>query len=91
MNIHEYQAKRLFAEHGIQVPPGEIYSMVEGANGELGYYAISDGSGKPYRVKVRPPCFPIFSTFPQLVRGGTVSDAIVSLGGLNIIAGELER
>jgi NADH-quinone oxidoreductase subunit C/D len=76
---------------GIQVPPGEIYSMVEGANGELGFYVISDGSGKPYRIKVRPPCFPIFSTFSRLINGGTVSDAVVSLGGLNVIAGELER
>jgi NADH:ubiquinone oxidoreductase subunit D len=76
---------------GIQVPAGEVYSMVEGANGELGFYVISDGGSKPYRIKVRPPCFPIFSTFPQLINGGTVSDAIVSLGGLNIIAGELER
>ncbi|MCP4204790.1 MAG: NADH-quinone oxidoreductase subunit D [bacterium] len=76
---------------GIQVPPGEIYSAIEGANGELGFYAISDGSGKPYRLKVRPPCFPVMSTFSHLIRGGSVSDAIVTLGGLNIIAGELER
>jgi NADH-quinone oxidoreductase subunit C/D len=76
---------------GIQVPSGEIYSMVEGANGELGFYVISDGSGNPYRIKVRPPCFPIFSSFSELINGGTVSDAIVTLGGLNIIAGELDR
>lgn len=76
---------------GIQVPEGEIYDMVEGANGELGFYVISDGGSKPYRIKVRPPCFPIFSTFPRLINGGSISDSIVSLGGLNIIAGELER
>ena len=76
---------------GIQVPAGENYSMVEGANGELGFYIISDGTGKPYRVRVRPPCFPIFSAFPRLINGGSLSDAIVSLGGLNVIAGELER
>jgi NADH:ubiquinone oxidoreductase subunit D len=76
---------------GIQVPEGEIYSMVEGANGELGFYVISDGTGKPYRIKCRPPCFPIFSTFPRLINGGSVSDAIITLGGLNVIAGELER
>ncbi len=76
---------------GIKVPAGERYSAVEGANGELGFYAISDGSSKPYRLKVRPPCFPIFSTFPTLINGGSVSDSIVSLGGLNVIAGELER
>jgi NADH-quinone oxidoreductase subunit C/D len=76
---------------GIQVPPGERYGCVEGGNGELGYYCISDGSGKPYRIKVRPPCFPIFSAFPSLIEGGAVADAIISLGGLNVIAGELER
>lgn len=76
---------------GIQVPAGEVYSMVEGANGELGFYVVSDGSGKPYRIKVRPPCFPVFSSFSRLINGGTVSDAIVTLGGLNIIAGELDR
>jgi NADH-quinone oxidoreductase subunit C/D len=76
---------------GISVPEGELYSMVEGANGELGFYVISDGTGKPYRIHCRPPCFPIFSAFPGLIKGGSLSDAIVSLGGLNVIAGELER
>jgi NADH-quinone oxidoreductase subunit C/D len=76
---------------GIQVPAGELYSMVEGANGELGFYAISDGTGKPYRLHARGPCFQLFQTFPRLINGGSLSDSIVSLGGLNIIAGELER
>jgi NADH-quinone oxidoreductase subunit C/D len=76
---------------GIQVPAGERYDMVEGANGELGFYIVSDGSAKPYRIKVRPPCFPIFSTFSTLIKGGSVSDAVAALGGLNVIAGELER
>ena len=76
---------------GIQVPAGERYDMVEGANGELGFYIVSDGSSKPYRLKVRPPCFPIFSTFSTLIKGGTVSDLVATLGGLNVIAGELER
>ncbi len=76
---------------GIQVPPGETYLMTEGANGELGFYVVSDGSGKPYRLHVRAPCFPIFSTFSDLMRGHSISDAIATLGGLNVIAGELER
>lgn len=76
---------------GIQVPAGEYYGMVEAANGELGFYAISDGGAKPYRLKVRPPCFPIFSTFPEMINGGSISDLVISLGGLNVIAGELER
>jgi len=76
---------------GIRVPPGERYGMVEGANGELGFYCISDGSERPYRIKVRPPCFPIFSTFSHLMQGHTISDVIATIGGLNIIAGELDR
>ncbi len=76
---------------GIQVPAGEGYGFSEGANGELGFFIVSDGSGNPYRIKVRPPCFPIFSSFTELVKGHMVSDAIATLGGLNIIAGELDR
>lgn len=76
---------------GIRVPPGESYGFTEGANGELGFYIVSDGSGHPYRIKVRPPCFPIFSSFTELVKGQMVADAIATLGGLNIIAGELDR
>ena len=57
---------------GIQVPAGEIYSYTEGANGELGYSIVSDGSGRPYRVKVRPPCFPLFAAFEKIIVGGMV-------------------
>jgi len=76
---------------GIQVPAGEGYGFGEGANGELGFFCISDGSGFPYRVKVRPPCFPIFASYVSLVEGGMIPDAIATLGSLNIIAGELDR
>lgn len=76
---------------GIQVPAGTGYGFGEGGNGELGFYCVSDGSGRPYRMKVRPPCFPIFGAFPDLVEGGMISDAIATLGSLNIIAGELDR
>ena len=76
---------------GIRVPAGEAYGFGEGANGELGFYCISDGSGFPYRMKVRPPCFPIFSSYTQLIQGGMIPDAIAILGSLNIIAGELDR
>ncbi len=76
---------------GIQVPAGEIYDCTEAANGELGFYLVSDGSGRPYRVRVRPPCFPITSAFPRMVEGQLVADAIAVLGGLSIVAGELDR
>ncbi len=76
---------------GIKVPKGEGYACVEGANGELGFYIVSDGSGRPYRVRVRPPCFPIFSAFDKMVKGLFLADMIAILGSLNIIAGELDR
>ncbi|MBU8870105.1 MAG: NADH-quinone oxidoreductase subunit D [Gemmatimonadales bacterium] len=76
---------------GIQVPAGEGYGFGEGANGELGFFCVSDGGGRPYRVKVRPPCFPIFSSFARLIQGRMIPDAIATLGSINIIAGELDR
>jgi NADH-quinone oxidoreductase subunit C/D len=76
---------------GIQVPAGRAYGFGEGGNGELGFYCVSDGTGRPYRMKVRPPCFPVFGSYNDLVRGGMVADAIATLGSLNIIAGELDR
>jgi len=77
--------------HGIKPPPGEIYSYTEAANGELGFYIVSDGSDKPYRVRVRPPCFAIYQAYPEMMKGLLVADAIAILGGLNVVAGELDR
>ncbi len=76
---------------GMKVPAGETYGFTEGANGELGYYIVSDGGGKPYRIKVRPPCFAIFQAYPHMLEGSTVSDAVAMLGSFNVIAGELDR
>lgn len=76
---------------GIKVPAGEAYAAVEGANGELGFYVVSDGTGRPYRVRVRPPCFYLFSAYGRIIEGCMVPDAVATLGSLNIIAGELDR
>ncbi|MEK7432633.1 MAG: NADH dehydrogenase (quinone) subunit D [Cyanobacteriota bacterium] len=76
---------------GVEVPAGEIYDSTEVANGELGFYIVSDGSGTPYKVKVRPPCFYIFSAFSDMIEGRMIADAVATLGSLNIIAGELDR
>lgn len=76
---------------GIQVPPGEVYHATEAANGELGFYIVSRGGGKPYKIKVRPPCFAIYSAFPEMIKGHMIADAIAILGSINIIAGELDR
>ena len=76
---------------GIRVPEGEYYSGSECANGELGFTIISDGSGHPYRIKVRPPCLTQFAAFHDLVEGGQLADSMAVLSGLNIMAGELDR
>ncbi|MBM3811247.1 MAG: NADH-quinone oxidoreductase subunit D [Acidimicrobiia bacterium] len=77
--------------HGIRPPKGEVYFPVEGANGELGFYIVSDGADKPYRVRVRPPCFAIMSALPKLLIGDLVADLIPTFGSVNMIGGELDR
>lgn len=77
--------------HGIKPPVGEIYSATEVANGELGFHLISDGSMNPYRIKVRPPCFPLFAVYEKMITGLMVADAVAILGSLNIVVGELDR
>lgn len=77
--------------YDVEPPVGEIYDCSEGANGELGFYVVSDGTGQPYRVKCRPPCFAIFQAFPKLIEGHMIADAVAALGTINIIAGELDR
>ncbi len=75
----------------IKPPKGEIYFSVEGPKGELGYYAVSDGSTKPYRLHVRPACFINLQALPELVRGHLVADLIAVIGTLDIVLGEIDR
>ncbi|MCF8340046.1 MAG: NADH-quinone oxidoreductase subunit D [Chitinophagaceae bacterium] len=72
------------------IPAGEIYSSVEGGNGELGFYLISDGGRSPYRLHFRRPCFVYYQAYPEIVQGAMLSDAIVTLSSLNLIAGEMD-
>jgi NADH-quinone oxidoreductase subunit D len=72
------------------VPVGEVYHCVEGGNGELGYYLISDGGRTPYRLHFRRPCFIYYQAFPEMIRGTLLSDAILTMSSLNVIAGELD-
>lgn len=74
----------------IPVPAKEIYVPVEGGNGEVGFYLISDGSRTPYRLHFRRPCFIYYQAFPELIKGQMLSDAIVIMSSLNVIAGELD-
>jgi NADH:ubiquinone oxidoreductase subunit D len=76
---------------GILAPPGEVYGYTEAANGELGFYVVSDGAKCPWRVKVRPPCFNIYQAYAEMIRGKMLADAVAIIGGLNVIAGELDR
>jgi NADH-quinone oxidoreductase subunit C/D len=76
---------------GVKAPPGEWYDSFEAANGELGFHFVSDGSGKPYKLKVRPPCFYIMGGFPKMVEGNMIADAVINLSCINIIGGELDR
>ena len=76
---------------GVKVPAGEYYGAYEAANGELGFYVVSDGSGTPYKVKVRPPSFYHMAAYPEIIQDYQVADAILTLGSLNIIAGEMDR
>jgi NADH-quinone oxidoreductase subunit D len=77
--------------HGVRPPKGEAYFPVEGANVELGFYVVSDGTGSAYRVRVRPPCFAIMSALPRLIVGDQMADVTPTFGSINMIGGELDR
>jgi len=76
---------------GLRPPVGEIYDATEAGNGELGFYLVSDGSGRPFRLRCRPPCLAIYQSFPEQITGGMLADVISVLGSMNLIAGELDR
>lgn len=76
---------------GIKVPKGEYYSSTEAGNGELGFFIVSDGDGKPYKVKCRPPCFYSLGAYSNIVEGGMLADAVVTMASMNFIAGEFDR
>jgi NADH-quinone oxidoreductase subunit D len=77
--------------HSIEPPRGEVYQAVEGGNGELGFFVVSDGTGRPYRVRVRPPCFVIMAALSEMLVGGTLADVVPTFGSVNMIGGELDR
>jgi NADH-quinone oxidoreductase subunit D len=76
---------------GIRVPPGEAYSYTEGGNGELGFYVVSDGSGRPYKCRCRPPCFYTTAALRQMIIGANIADVVPIFGSLNMIGGECDR
>jgi NADH-quinone oxidoreductase subunit D len=72
------------------IPAGEVYHAVEGGNGELGFYLISDGGRSPYRLQFRRPCFIYYQAYPEMIIGQTISDAVLTMSSMNVIAGELD-
>jgi len=73
-----------------EVPKGEIYHCIEGGNGELGFYLISDGGRQPFRLHLRRPCFIYYQAYPEIIKGSMLSDAILTMSSMNVIAGELD-
>jgi len=74
----------------VNVPKGEVYHSVEAGNGELGFYLISDGGRCAYRLHFRRPCFIYYQAYPEIIKGGFLSDAILTMSSMNVIAGELD-
>jgi NADH-quinone oxidoreductase subunit D len=83
-----YQFKIVMGES--DVPKGEVYHCVEGGNGELGFYLISDGGRTPFRLHFRRPCFIYYQAYPEMIKGSMLSDAILTMSSMNVIAGELD-
>jgi NADH-quinone oxidoreductase subunit D len=83
-----YQFKNIMGE--TDIPKGEVYHAVEGGNGELGFYLISDGGRTPYRLHFRRPCFIFYQAYPEMIKGRMLSDAIITMSSMNVIAGELD-
>ncbi len=76
---------------GFSAPVGDVYHSIESPKGEIGYYIVSDGSNKPYRVKVRPPCFVNISALPKMIEGRLIADVIAVIGSIDIVLGEIDR
>jgi NADH-quinone oxidoreductase subunit D len=76
---------------GIHVPSGEVYSFTEAGNGELGFYLVSDGTGRPWKCRVRPPCFPATAVLTKVLPGLFIADVVPTFGMINMIGGECDR
>jgi NADH-quinone oxidoreductase subunit D len=76
---------------GFCPPVGEVYHSIESPKGEIGYYIVSDGSNKPCRVRVRPPCFVNLSALPKMIEGRLMADVVATIGSIDIVLGEIDR
>jgi len=78
-------------QEGFRPPCGEVYAAVESSKGELGFYIISDGSNKPFRMKIRPPSFVNLGALPKMIEGQMVADVVAAIGSIDIVLGEIDR
>lgn len=76
---------------GIQVPAGEAYAYQEGGNGELGFYVVSNGDGRPWKIRCRPPSFMMTASMPDIIEGTMIADIVPTFGSINMIGGECDR
>ena len=90
-NIEALMAHFKLTFEGVKPPKGEVYQAVEAGNGEVGFDIVSDGTGHPWRVRLRPPCFPLTGGLSKMIQGGYLADIISTFGQINMIGGELER
>jgi NADH-quinone oxidoreductase subunit D len=81
----------IMTNRGFEAPKGEVYGCIESANGELGYYIISDGGNVPWRARTRPNSYINYQSFPKMIEGHMISDVVAVLGSINVIAAELDR
>lgn len=79
------------ASEGFRPPVGEAYASVESSKGELGFYFVSDGSNKPFRMKIRPPSFINLAALPEMIEGQMVADVVAAVGSIDIVLGEIDR
>jgi NADH-quinone oxidoreductase subunit D len=87
--IHHFEL--VMTNRGFEAPKGEVYGCIESANGELGYYIVSDGGNVPWRARTRPNSYINYQCFPKMMEGHMISDVVAVLGSINIIAAELDR
>jgi NADH-quinone oxidoreductase subunit D len=78
-------------EEGFRPPCGEVYASIESSKGELGFYLISDGTNKPFRMKIRPPSFINLAALPKMIEGQMVADVVAAIGSIDIVLGEIDR
>ncbi len=79
------------ASEGFRTPRGEAYASIESSKGELGFYIVSDGSNKPFRMKIRPPSFINLGALPKMIVGQMVADVVAAVGSIDIVLGEIDR